>query len=193
MFGGVIAFTASSFLIDFVPFYTQTMEIELVGIWSMIMLGALLGIAISLGTKRQTPEELLLIGAIGFWFAYQAVNFALGYYAAWIHPVNLPYPWADILAITAIGAVGCMILGYRLNGWHGMLFLFVVGAFSVGLGAALSLNLMNYIGLHANLQLFFTPIRIGLFSFALRSLSGAAVWCIAWYFYPSARLARDDE
>jgi hypothetical protein len=193
MFGGVIAFGVFGFLIDFIPFYTQTMEIELVGIWSLLVLGALLGIAISLGTKRRTPEGLFLIGAIGFWVAYQAVNFGLGYYDAWIHPISLSYPWTEVLAITAIGGVGCMILGYRLNGWHGMLFLFVVGAFSVGLGAALSLNLMNYIGLHANLQLFFTPIRIGIFAFVLRSLSGALIWCVAWYFYPSARLARDDE
>ena len=193
MFGGVIAFTVFGFLIDFIPFYTQNHEIELLGIWSLIALGALLGVAISLGTNQRTPEGLFLIGAVAFWFAYQVVTFGIDYDHDYIHSIDFLSPWFEIGAMAAISAIGCMILGYRLNGWHGMLFLFVVGAFSVGLGATLSLNLMNYVGLHANLQSFFTPIRIGLFSFALRALSSASVWCVAWYFYPSARLARDDE
>lgn len=192
MLGGVIAFAAFGFLIDFIPFYTQTTEIELVSLWSVIILGALLGVSVSLRTKRRTPEGLFLIGAVGFWFSYKAVNFGFGYYDAWVQPINLPYPWTEILVVTAIGALGCMLLGYRLNGWHGMLFLFAVGAFSIGLGATLSSNLMNYVGLYANLQSFFTPIKIGIFAFVLRALSGALIWCVAWYFYPQARLERSD-
>ena len=53
LLGGVLAFFAFSFIAFFIPFYTYTTEIELVGRWSMIVFGALLGGAISFGKNRR--------------------------------------------------------------------------------------------------------------------------------------------
>ncbi|MCX6048386.1 MAG: hypothetical protein NT075_25060 [Chloroflexi bacterium] len=191
MFGGVVAFAVFGFLLDFIPFYTQNHEIELLGIWSLMALGALLGVAISLGTKRRTPEGLFLIGTIAFWFAYQVVTFAIDYDHDYTHTIDFLSPWFEIGAMAAISAIGCMILGGRLNGWHGMLFLFVVGALSVGLGEFL--RTLDKISPDSTWQTFYAQWKSGRAFLLVRAVSGALIWCLAWYFYPQARLERSDE
>ncbi|MFN8494971.1 MAG: hypothetical protein U0350_45630 [Caldilineaceae bacterium] len=191
MFGGVIAFTVFGFLIDFIPFYTHNHEIELLGIWSLLVLGALLGIAISLGTNRRTPEGLFLIGALGVWFAYRVVAFAIDYDHDYTHAIDFLSPWFEIGAMAAISAIGCMILGGRLNGWHGMLFLFIVGALSVGLGQFI--RTLDKISTNLTLQTFYAQWKSGRAFLLVRPVSGALIWCVAWYFYPQARLERSDK
>lgn len=191
MFGGVIAFAVFGFLIDFIPFYTQNYEIELLGVWSLMALGALLGVALSLGTKRRTPEGLFLIGLLAFWFAYLVVFFAINYYHDYTHTIDFLSPWFEIGVMAAISAIGCMILGGRLNGWHGMVFLCIVGALSVGVGGFI--RALDQISPNSILQTFYAGWRSGKAFLLIRPVSGALIWCVAWSFYPQARLELSDE
>jgi hypothetical protein len=182
--GGVVAFTGFSYVRDFIPTYTYISDPELLGLWSMILLGVLFGGAISLSTNRRPAWDLMLTGAIGFWLANQLVYI----FAESSRPITISYIWFNLLFSTAVGAIGGMILGYRLDNWQGMVFLGVIGVLSVGLGEALSLNLLDYTGRHIELQAFYAPLKTGVLSFVFRALLGSLIWGIAWRFYHSERL-----
>jgi hypothetical protein len=180
MFGGVIAFGAFDFVSFFVPAYTDSLEIELFSQWGVISLGALLGIAISLGKDRQRFGTFLLTGALGFWFAGGVVSFSIGYYDAWIHPINLPYPWNDIVGLSLVSAVGGAILGYRMNGWRGSVLLALLCALSMYVG--MTMRSLRDVTPSLLLETLFVDIGKG--RYLILPVVSSLIWGCGWLWCP---------
>ncbi|MFN8494973.1 MAG: hypothetical protein U0350_45640 [Caldilineaceae bacterium] len=178
--GGVIAFGAFDYVSFFVPAYTGSLEIELFSQWGVITLGALLGIATSLGKDRERFGTFLLIGALGFWFAGGVVSFSIDCYATWIHPIYMPYPWNDIVGLSLVNAVGGAILGYRMNGWRGIIPFALLCALSMYVG--MTMRSLRDVTPSLLVETLFADIGKG--RYLILPVVSSLIWGCGWLWCP---------